>query len=154
MRWWEKEIPKESRRCLSQVGYLVPGHGTGHHLQREEGQCGTPGAGEESLLSSCGGHPRGSLSGAQHSSTWGLLSCAWPWMWKEEEQPAGGFMYQVVLVKIHSSPKPSSLKGAHSQLSGGQAPHTAAVLGGSMCACVCVCVCLGAHACEQETAEP
>lgn len=33
-------------------------------------------------------------------------------------------MYHVVLVKIHSSPKPSSFRGAHGQLSGGQTLHT------------------------------
>lgn len=32
------------------------------------------GLGKISLLSSCGGHPRGLLSGAHHSSTWSLLS--------------------------------------------------------------------------------
>lgn len=67
---------------------------------------------------------QGGHSGAHHSSTWGLLSGPWPWMWKEEEQPAGEVMYNDALVKIHSSPKPSSLKGSRSQLSGGNSTHS------------------------------
>lgn len=78
MRWWEKEIQKKVGAACHQwvTWHMDMALVTTCRGRSAEGQCGTHGAGEKSLLSSCGGHPRRSLWGSpqQHmgAPVWSL----------------------------------------------------------------------------------